>query len=79
MKVLLNFLDLSLNGLKQPLVLEPGLVARRPLVLLIAMSARKSRTRAAVVAAELQEANAVAAVAWTARLDSRRANGLATL
>eukprot|EP00965_Chrysotila_dentata_P151059 4992388-Pleurochrysis_carterae.AAC.1 len=43
------------------------------------MSARKSRMRAAVVAAELQEANAVDAIAWPARLGSRRANGLATL
>eukprot|EP00965_Chrysotila_dentata_P035794 1191254-Pleurochrysis_carterae.AAC.1 len=43
------------------------------------MSARKSRTRAAVVAAELQEANAVDAIAWPAGLDSRRANRLATL
>eukprot|EP00965_Chrysotila_dentata_P085648 2825480-Pleurochrysis_carterae.AAC.1 len=43
------------------------------------MSAGKSRTRTAVVAAELEEANAVNAVARTARLDSRRANGLATL
>eukprot|EP00965_Chrysotila_dentata_P156676 5176516-Pleurochrysis_carterae.AAC.1 len=43
------------------------------------MSARKSRTRAAVVAAELEEANAIDAVAWPARLDSRRTNGLATL
>eukprot|EP00965_Chrysotila_dentata_P111000 3668716-Pleurochrysis_carterae.AAC.1 len=42
------------------------------------MSATKSRTRAAVVAAELKEANAVDANAWTARLHSRRANGLAT-
>eukprot|EP00965_Chrysotila_dentata_P059138 1962927-Pleurochrysis_carterae.AAC.1 len=41
------------------------------------MSARKSRTRAAVVAAELKESNAVDAVAWPARLDSRWANGLA--
>eukprot|EP00965_Chrysotila_dentata_P022686 751497-Pleurochrysis_carterae.AAC.1 len=43
------------------------------------MSARKSRTSAAVVAAELQEANVVDAIAWPARLDSGRANGLATL
>eukprot|EP00965_Chrysotila_dentata_P014090 467665-Pleurochrysis_carterae.AAC.1 len=43
------------------------------------MSARKSRTRAAVVAAELEEANAVDAIAWPARLDSRWANRLATL
>eukprot|EP00965_Chrysotila_dentata_P093534 3090143-Pleurochrysis_carterae.AAC.1 len=43
------------------------------------MSARKSRTRAAVVAAELEEANAVDAIAWPARLDCRRANGLSTL
>eukprot|EP00965_Chrysotila_dentata_P170828 5638801-Pleurochrysis_carterae.AAC.1 len=43
------------------------------------MSARKSRTRAAGVAAELKEANAVDAVAWPARLDSRWANGFATL
>eukprot|EP00965_Chrysotila_dentata_P132428 4378976-Pleurochrysis_carterae.AAC.3 len=63
----------------EALVLELGLVARRHLALLIAIFARKGRTRAAVVAAELEEANAVDAVAWTARLDSRRANGLATL
>eukprot|EP00965_Chrysotila_dentata_P041603 1379526-Pleurochrysis_carterae.AAC.1 len=43
------------------------------------MSARKRRTRAAVVAAELEEANAVDSIAWPARLDRRRANGLATL
>eukprot|EP00965_Chrysotila_dentata_P097721 3230985-Pleurochrysis_carterae.AAC.1 len=43
------------------------------------MSARKSRTRAAVVAAELEEANTVDAVAWPARLDRRWANGLDTL
>eukprot|EP00965_Chrysotila_dentata_P030380 1011082-Pleurochrysis_carterae.AAC.1 len=42
------------------------------------MSARKSRTRAAVVAAGLGGANAFDAIAWPARLDSRRANGLAT-
>eukprot|EP00965_Chrysotila_dentata_P083582 2757685-Pleurochrysis_carterae.AAC.1 len=40
------------------------------------VSARKSRTRAAIVASELEEANAVAAVAWTAGFDSRRANRL---
>eukprot|EP00965_Chrysotila_dentata_P248570 6208414-Pleurochrysis_carterae.AAC.5 len=51
MKVLLNSLDLSLNlPPLEALVLELGLVTRRPLVLLIAMSNRKSRTRAAVVA-----------------------------
>eukprot|EP00965_Chrysotila_dentata_P080805 2666878-Pleurochrysis_carterae.AAC.1 len=43
------------------------------------MSARKSRTRTAVVAVELEKANAVNAVAWTARPDSGRTNGLATL
>eukprot|EP00965_Chrysotila_dentata_P089953 2969289-Pleurochrysis_carterae.AAC.1 len=43
------------------------------------MSARKNRTRAAVVAAELEEAKAYGAIAWPARLDSRRADGLATL
>eukprot|EP00965_Chrysotila_dentata_P104377 3446726-Pleurochrysis_carterae.AAC.1 len=58
---------------------EGLLVARRPLVLLIAMSAGKGRTRAAGAAAQLQEAHVLNAVAWTARLDSRRANGLATL
>eukprot|EP00965_Chrysotila_dentata_P009528 310245-Pleurochrysis_carterae.AAC.1 len=40
------------------------------------MSARKSRTRAAVVAAEL---DAVDAVAWPAGLDSRWATGLPLL
>eukprot|EP00965_Chrysotila_dentata_P101049 3337455-Pleurochrysis_carterae.AAC.1 len=40
---------------------------------------QEMRTRAAVVAAELKEANAVDAVAWPARLDSRWANRLATL
>eukprot|EP00965_Chrysotila_dentata_P059688 1980066-Pleurochrysis_carterae.AAC.1 len=59
--------------------LKLELFARRPLVLLIAMSARKSRTRAAVDAAELEEANAVDAISWPARLESRRANGLSTL
>eukprot|EP00965_Chrysotila_dentata_P003549 116292-Pleurochrysis_carterae.AAC.2 len=49
----------------EALLLELGLVARR--------------TRAAVVAAELNEANAVDAVAWPAGLESRWANGLATL
>eukprot|EP00965_Chrysotila_dentata_P035729 1189593-Pleurochrysis_carterae.AAC.1 len=43
------------------------------------MSARKSRSRAAVVAAELEEANAVDANAWPARLNSRRTNELAAL
>eukprot|EP00965_Chrysotila_dentata_P010356 337091-Pleurochrysis_carterae.AAC.1 len=59
MQVLLNFLDLSLKHLKRwflNLGLSPVL---RSLVLLIAMSARKSRTRATVIAAELEEANAV--------------------
>eukprot|EP00965_Chrysotila_dentata_P118639 3922348-Pleurochrysis_carterae.AAC.2 len=37
----------------EALVFELGLVTRRPLALLIAMSAKRSRTRAAVVAAEL--------------------------
>eukprot|EP00965_Chrysotila_dentata_P060325 1999470-Pleurochrysis_carterae.AAC.1 len=77
---LVEFLGLELETF-EALVLELRLVARRLLdVLLLAMSARKSRTRAAVIiAAELEEANAVDAVAWPARLDSRWANGLATL
>eukprot|EP00965_Chrysotila_dentata_P102649 3388821-Pleurochrysis_carterae.AAC.1 len=79
MKVLLIFLDLSLYETFEALVLELGLVARRSLVLLIAMPARKKRRRAAVVAAELEEANDVDAIDWLARLDSKRANGLATL
>eukprot|EP00965_Chrysotila_dentata_P107707 3557767-Pleurochrysis_carterae.AAC.1 len=52
-----ELLGLELETL-EVLVRELGLVARRPLELLIAMFARKSRTRAAVVAAELEEANA---------------------
>eukprot|EP00965_Chrysotila_dentata_P146390 4833880-Pleurochrysis_carterae.AAC.5 len=43
------------------------------------MFARKSRARPAVVAAELEEASAVDAVAMTAGFASRRAHGLATL
>eukprot|EP00965_Chrysotila_dentata_P093873 3102193-Pleurochrysis_carterae.AAC.1 len=40
------------------------------------MSARKSRTRAAVGAAELEEANAVDAVAWPAGLTADGQTGL---